>query len=138
MKFSENRTLGTLTWASNDGSRTVTLDLDKCDPSHVGTKPYVNAVWHGMKQKIADGAAIPRKDADGNVRTITDDMRLDAVQANVDHFHSGATDWNRKGGGGLDINAYLARLTPEQKLAMVAKWKDELGVDITLPESDSE
>lgn len=55
------------------------------------------AVFNGYCHNIGDCAALSRTLPDGTVRTITEQMRREAIKARVDYLESGATEWDRKG-----------------------------------------
>lgn len=116
-----DQTLGTLTAQA----MRVVDDKPAIDPAHqpivfrvedasAANRAY--AMFHGFKQRIVDAMA-----ADQGT-SIAD--KLDAARAIVDHLASGSQDWN------------IARatkpkrdLTPEEKRALIAKWKAE-GIDL--------
>lgn len=54
------------------------------------------AEMHGWEQRLRDNAAIQRKQKDGSVITVTEQMRRDAVAELVDHYAGGATVWTVK------------------------------------------
>lgn len=56
------------------------------------------AEMHGWEARIGDMAAISRKQKDGTVITITEQMRRDAILAGVTHYESGTEEWGMKGG----------------------------------------
>lgn len=51
---------------------------------------------HGVLARIGDCAALSRKQADGSVRTITEQMRRDEILAAVQHYESGTTAWEMR------------------------------------------
>lgn len=73
------------------------------------------AALHGFNQRIGDAAA---KDAG----TSTKD-KFAAMQALVDHYESGAVDWDLP-----RAPRVVKELTTEQKLALYEKLKAELGI----------
>lgn len=96
------------------------------------------AIWHGIKQKLVDAAAISRNTETGRPATIDD--KFNAVKTVFDRITSPDGTWNaiREGGagavGGLLLRAlckmyegkktkdelveYLSTKTPEQKTAL--------------------
>lgn len=62
------------------------------DPA-AATVSKEDAMMHGFEQKIRDNAAIPRKQKDGSIITVTEAMRRDAVQEMVTHLCT-STTWN--------------------------------------------
>ena len=54
------------------------------------------AIPFGMCHRLGDAAALSRTDKDGNVRTITEAMRRDAVAEVAAHYESGAEAWELK------------------------------------------
>ena len=55
------------------------------------------AEMHGWEQRLRDNAAIARKQKDGSIITVTEQMRRDAVAELVDHYEGGAETWNLAG-----------------------------------------
>ena len=51
------------------------------------------AIPFGMCHRLGDMAALSRADKDGNVRTITEAMRREAIAEGVAHYESGAEAW---------------------------------------------
>lgn len=67
-----------------------------------------HAVWHGLKQKLVDAAAISRNPETGRAATVQD--KYDAVKTVYDRLLSGAWNATREGGGqsgGLLFKALL-------------------------------
>lgn len=67
-----------------------------------------HAVWHGLKQKLVDAAAISRNPETGRAATVQD--KYDAVKTVYDRLLSGAWNAVREGGGqsgGLLFKALL-------------------------------
>lgn len=118
------------------------------------------AIWHGVKQKLVDAAAISRNTETGRPATIDD--KYNAVKVVFDRITSADGTWNavREGGtsavGGLLLRAlckmydgkktrdqlveYLSTKTPEQKTALrknpkIAAIIDELR-EASAKESD--
>ena len=55
------------------------------------------AIPFGMCHRLGDMAAIPKRDAKGNVVVVTEAMRRAEVEAGIKHYESGTKDWNMKG-----------------------------------------
>lgn len=71
------------------------LDAVEFDRERVNPVLNIEAEMHGYEQKIRDNAAISRKQKDGSVITVTEQMRRDAVMEMVNHLHTSAT-WNMR------------------------------------------
>ncbi len=71
----------------------VVFDSSKCS-----TTVKNAAVMHGFSARIGDNAALSRKQKDGSVIVITEQMRRDAVLELVNHYESGAENWDVKRG----------------------------------------
>lgn len=56
-----------------------------------------HAEMHGWAAKIGDAAALSRKQPDGSVIKVTEQMRRDEVARLVDRFEGGAHEWNERG-----------------------------------------
>lgn len=65
---------------------TVTLDMSRLSPNVLAY-----AAFHGMKQRIADAAAMSRDTETGRPATPQD--KLDAMQALADHYMAGSDEW---------------------------------------------
>lgn len=82
--------------------KTIVFTFDGLQPvtfnAADATAHVERAAMHGFEQKIRDAAAIARKQKDGTVLTVTEQMRRDAVEGMVKHLTTSA-DWNQKGGG---------------------------------------
>ncbi len=74
------------------------------------------AMFHGFKQRIVDAMAADQGTA------IAD--KLDAARAIVDHLTSGSKEWNI-----ARATKPKRELTPEEKRALIAKWRAE-GIDL--------
>lgn len=72
-----------------DGLEPITLDVTK-----VSAEVQDYAVYHGLQARIGDNAAISRKQADGTVVAVTEQMRRDSIKELVDHYESGSVDWS--------------------------------------------
>jgi hypothetical protein len=85
MKVVHNGTTLTFTF---DGEEPLVFD---------STKAHANmttaATMHGWDARLRDTAAIPRKQADGSVITVTEKMRRDSVKTLIDHYESGIDQW---------------------------------------------
>ena len=56
------------------------------------------AAFHGMKQRIADAAAIARDQSTGQSATPAE--KYAAMKALADHYMTGTAEWSRRGEGG--------------------------------------
>tara|TARA_R110000868_G_scaffold9896_4_gene48651 strand:- start:347 stop:721 length:375 start_codon:yes stop_codon:yes gene_type:complete len=54
------------------------------------------AEMHGWQARLGDVAAIPRKQPDGTIITVTEQMRRDAIAPLVEHYEGGASNWEIK------------------------------------------
>jgi len=93
MKKSINTAAQSVTFSFDGDLPSITLSMSKVSPDNA-----TYAMLHGFSQRCGDNAAIARKDKDGNVITVTEAMRRDAILEMVTHYESGSTDWNVKGG----------------------------------------
>lgn len=75
-----------------DGLDPVVFHIEKCSDACLEYAQY-----HGFQARIGDNAAIARKDKAGNIVTVTEAMRRDAVLELVNHYESGTADWAIKG-----------------------------------------
>lgn len=87
------------------------------------------AVWHGLKQKLADAAAISRNPETGRAASVED--KFQAVKTVYDRLLSGQWNATREGGGnagGLLLQAlarmYAGRKTTEELKAFLADKTD--------------
>lgn len=71
-----------------DGLEPVKFDAGKCSER---VQDY--AMQHGFMARIGDNAAISRKQKDGTIITVTEQMRRDAVLELVNHYESGTEQW---------------------------------------------
>lgn len=105
-----------LTFTFGDGRAPVTLTAlpDWANPW---------ALWHGVKQKCVDAAAISRNPETGASATIAD--KAAAVMAMIARLTDPEGDWNKaREGGGSDglLLAALCRLQPGKTKAEHAAW----------------
>jgi hypothetical protein len=81
-----------------------------------------HAAYHGTEQRIRDAGALGW-DEDKN-RYATPQEKFDAMKPLVDHYNSGATEWNLKGGvseGSLLFRALL-REKPGRDVIKIKEW----------------
>lgn len=76
---------------SFDNLAAVTFDAGKCSE-----RVQDHAMQHGFLARIGDNAAISRKQKDGTVLDVTEEMRRNAVLELVNHYESGTEEWNLK------------------------------------------
>jgi len=88
-----------------------------------------HAVWHGLKQKLVDAAAISRNPETGRAATVED--KYQAVKVVYDRLLAGAWNAAREGGGatgGLLLQAlvrmYAGRKTPDELRTFLADKTD--------------
>lgn len=75
-----------------DGLPPLTFDTSKMSPEN-----EQRMLGHGIEARLGDMAAIPRKQKDGSIITVTEAMRREAVEAGIAHYESGTTAWEMKG-----------------------------------------
>ena len=87
------------------------------------------AVWHGLKQKLVDAAAISRNPETGRAASVED--KYQAVKVVYDRLLAGQWNAAREGGGnagGLLLQAlcrmYAGRKTPDELKAFLADKSD--------------
>lgn len=78
----------TIQFTFDNGLAGVTFNAGRASAA---TKAY--AEMHGWNARIGDGAALSRKQKDGTVITITEQMRRDEIVRLVEHYESGTPDW---------------------------------------------
>ena len=88
-----------------------------------------HAVWHGLKQKLVDAAAISRNPETGRAASVED--KYQAVKTVYDRLLAGSWNAVREGGGttgGLLLQAlcrmYAGRKTPDELKAFLADKSD--------------
>lgn len=62
--------------------------------SNVGPACATYAMLHGFSARIGDSAALSRKQKDGSIVTITEQMRRDEIVRLVEHYESGTAEWD--------------------------------------------
>lgn len=134
------------------GAGEVRLDMSKVHPDIV-----TEAAFYGMKQRIADAAAIPFAK---NGRYATAEEKHAAMSRLAAYYESGASEWRRvseageaKPKGGLlaralmelypdktreEVNAFLAGLKPAERGALKAKPSVKAIIDRMEAEKASE
>ncbi len=119
-------TIGKALVFSFDGLESVIFDT-----GNASTQLHEQAAMHGFEQKIRDNAAIARKQKDGTVITVTEQMRRDAVVALVAQLNSDT--WNTKMRTPT-IDPYIMQLAEKRGIGYVeaqawyrAKLMDELN-----------
>ncbi len=105
------------------GAGELVLDLGK-----VNSAILTRARTHGFIQRVSDKAAIPCDTTTG--KPATPGMKLEAMRAMVEHFESGASEWNikraegagRKPKDGLDplVIAAVCEVTGKDETAVRA------------------
>ena len=86
-----------------DGLDAVTLNLSKCSDEVLEYAQY-----HGLYARVGDNAAIARKGPNGEIITVTEAMRREAVLELVNHYETGTKDWSIRGTGAPKAPAYNA------------------------------
>lgn len=99
------------------------------NPVDLADSVYKQAVYHGLKQKLVDAAAISRNPETGRSASIED--KYQAVKTVYDRLLAGAWNATREGGGatgGLLLQAlmrmYAGRKTPDQLREFLADKTD--------------
>lgn len=82
------------------GADSIVLNMDKLHPDVLK-----RAAFHGMKQRIADAAAMSRNPETG--QPATPEEKYEAMRALVEHYHSGTAEWSRRGlsGSGAGVQS---------------------------------
>ena len=82
----------TLTFTFDDGVAPLVFDATKVNASN---REY--AEMHGWQARLGDSAAISRKQPDGSIITVTEQMRRDAISPLVAHYEDSANySWDTK------------------------------------------
>lgn len=129
-----------VTSAFDEGANTITFTVVGAGSTvlklnAISDAVRVRAIRHGLGQRVADRAAKNRDTADG--KPASPATKLAAMAALVDHYNSGADDWNLAGAGGsgpgLDgvLLAAIAEVTGkglEAIRALVAAGSEKHGV----------
>lgn len=89
MKINFDMTKSTLINFTFDELEALALDVDK-----VSDENRTYAMMMGLQDRCRDHAAISRKQTDGKVIVVTEQMRRDAVAEMVKHLESGSTEWS--------------------------------------------
>jgi hypothetical protein len=92
MKKEMNVTAGTVTFTF-EGLAPIIFEAAKASP-----EMEAHALLHGWMARIGDSAAISRKQKDGTVITVTEEMRRAEIEAMVKHYESGTTQWEMRSG----------------------------------------
>lgn len=87
MKKVINAVAGTVTFTF-EGLAPVVLDVEKMSDA---TRTY--GLLHGMSARIGDNAARSRKQPDGSIVNVTEEMRRADVLELVAHYESGTEAW---------------------------------------------
>jgi len=80
------------------------------DPDAASAENRARAMMHGFKQRISDGAAIPRDTDTG--ASATPQEKMEAMQRLASHYESGATEWAIRVAASVDgetIGQWVAR-----------------------------
>lgn len=103
-----------------DGLEPVIFDSNRCPNLEF------RAMMHGFEQRIRDNAALSRKQKDGSVITITEQMRRDAVEEMVAHLHANGT-WEMGRTAPIDprVAKYLAMKPGATREEAVGFWRQK-------------
>jgi hypothetical protein len=125
-----NKKQGNAITTSVVGER-LTMDFSNGEQLHLSLSdlsPQLlkEAALHGLKQKLADGAALKRDEVTGRAASIDD--KFQAVKAIFDRLTGPAASWNAiartgEGSGGLLFRAIL-RLYPKMGAVRAKAWLD--------------
>lgn len=129
MKKAINIEAQSITFTFADGLAPITLRVADVSPE-VATY----AMLHGFAQRLGDNAAIARKDKDGNVVTVTEEMRWNAVNELRDHYASGTKEWNTRASAAPKQDATVAALAAKAGMtyeAFLAKISADIEADLT-------
>src|SRR5271155_722130 len=113
----------TITWTVL-GAGSVALDL-----SRLSADVARRAMVHGMIQRVSDGAALSRQDPETGAIVPAEEfarMKLASMSRIVEHYMSGASEWNLRTGavresGGLLV-AVLVEAYPNKTREALAAW----------------
>lgn len=94
MKIQTDNATGVITFTFDDDTPDTTFNVDD-----VHFDLCIHAMMFGFTNRIKDTAAISRKQSDGTIINVTEDMRRAKIVEMIDHLESGGTDWNIKGTG---------------------------------------
>lgn len=89
--------------APDGGSKTITFDMRKVHPNNAAY-----AALHGFNQRLRDAAALSRNPETGAAPTPAD--RFAAIERLVEHYHSGAAEWNLRPAAGERVSGETAML----------------------------
>lgn len=89
--------------AQDGGSKSITFDMSKVHPNNAAY-----AALHGFNQRLRDAAALSRDPKTGRAPTPGD--RFAAIERLVEHYHSGAAEWNLRAAAGERTSGELGML----------------------------
>lgn len=84
----EIKAANSIVFTFDGGLEPITFDALKA-----ATLMRDRAEMHGWSARIGDCAALSRKQKDGTVITITEQMRRDEIERAVKHYESGSAEW---------------------------------------------
>ncbi len=79
----------TVTFTFDDGLAPISLAMSDVSPVNA-----TYAMLHGFGARIGDNAAISRKQKDGSVIKVTEQMRREEIAKMVAHYASGTNEWD--------------------------------------------
>lgn len=93
MKKQMDVTQGTVTFSFDGGLAPIVFTA-----ANASAEMEAHALLHGWMARIGDSAAISRKQKDGSVINVTEEMRRAEIEAMVKHYESGTTQWEMRSG----------------------------------------
>ena len=94
MNITTDNATGQIVFSFDGATAPVSFDVNK---AHFDL--CIHAMMKAFENRIKDTAAIPRKQNDGTIITVTEDMRRAKVVEMIDHIESGTDQWNLKSSG---------------------------------------
>lgn len=82
---------GTVTFTFDGGLAPITFTA-----ANASAEMEAHALLHGWMARIGDSAAISRKQKDGGVISVTEEMRRAEIEAMVKYYESGTTQWEMR------------------------------------------
>ena len=91
MKVQTNNSTGKIVFTFDGETADATFDVHQAS-----FDLCIHAMMFGFTNRLKDTAAIARKQSDGSIIDVTEDMRRAKVVEMIDHITSGTDQWNMK------------------------------------------
>lgn len=88
------------------------------------------AVPMAFSHRLGDNAALARKDKNGNVVTITEEMRREAVTELGDYYLNGATAWNMRAAATRALNPTWVKLAEKRGVSYDVIAAEKAAADL--------